>query len=174
MTAYIIRRILWGIVLLFLISALTFLFFYVFPAANPAVLRAGRNASPHTIAYISKELGLDEPVYTQFYDYMKGINLHFNFGYHYSGTSVLSLIFNRLPATLSLTVGAVVLWVVVGIPIGIISAIKRGKFLTARRWEPRSSSCRCPCSGSGCCCCSCSLRTSVGFRSCRAQAHTSD
>ncbi len=127
MTAYIIRRVLWGIVLLFLVSLLTFLFFYIFPAADPAVLRAGRNASPQIIAYIRHELGLDKPVYTQFFDYMKGIILHFNFGYsYYSGASVVSLITNRLPATLSLTVGAVVLWVVVGIPIGIISAIKRG------------------------------------------------
>src|SRR5450755_396578 len=127
MTTYIIRRLLWGIVLLFLVSALTFLFFYIFPAADPAVLRAGRNASPQTIAYIRHELGLDKLIYTQFFTYMKGIILHFNFGYsYYSGASVLSLILNRLPATLSLTIGCVVLWVVVGIPIGIISAIKRG------------------------------------------------
>jgi peptide/nickel transport system permease protein len=127
MTTYIIRRILWGILLLFLVSALTFLFFYIFPAANPAQLRAGRNASPATIAHITHELGLDKPVYTQFFDYMKGIILHFDFGYsYYSGASVLSLITNRLPATVSLTVGAVVLWIFAGIPVGIISAIKRG------------------------------------------------
>jgi peptide/nickel transport system permease protein len=127
MIAYIIRRVLWGIVLLFLVSLLTFLFFYIFPAADPAVLRAGRNASPANIAYIRHELGLDKPVYTQFYNYMKGIVLHFNFGYsYYSGASVLSLIKDRLPATISLTVGAVVIWVLAGIPVGIISAVKRG------------------------------------------------
>ncbi|HET9104482.1 MAG TPA: ABC transporter permease subunit [Solirubrobacteraceae bacterium] len=63
MTAYIIRRLLWGIVLLILVSALTFVFFTVFPAADPAVLRAGRNASPATVNYIRHELGLDKPVY---------------------------------------------------------------------------------------------------------------
>jgi peptide/nickel transport system permease protein len=100
--------------------------FYVFPSADPATLRAGRNAGPQTIAYIRHELGLDKPLYTQFYNYMKGIILHFNFGYsYYTGASVLSLIKDRLPATLSLTVGAVLLWVLVGIPIGIISAVKR-------------------------------------------------
>lgn len=130
MGTYIVRRILWGIVLLILVSALTFLFFYIFPSANPAVLRAGRNASPKTIAYISKELGLSKPLYTQFFDYMKNIILHFNFGYsYYSGASVIGLIGNRLPATLSLTVGAVVLWVVAGIPVGIVSAIKRRTWL---------------------------------------------
>jgi peptide/nickel transport system permease protein len=126
MTAYIIRRVLWGILLLFLVSLLTFLFFYIFPAANPAQLRAGRNASPAIIAYITKELGLNKPVYTQFFDYMKGIVLHFNFGYsYYSGASVIGLIGNRLPATLSLTVGAVLLWLLMGIPVGVISAVRR-------------------------------------------------
>jgi peptide/nickel transport system permease protein len=130
MTTYIIRRILWGIVLIILVSALTFLFFNVFPSADPAVLRAGRNGSPQTIAYIRHELGLDRPVYIQFWNYMKGIFLHFNFGYSfYSGASVLGLIKDRLPATISLTVGAAVLWLLMGIPIGILSAVKRGGFL---------------------------------------------
>lgn len=130
MTTYIIRRVLWGIVLLILVSALTFLFFDVFPSADPAILRAGRNSSPATIAYIRHELGLDKPLYTQFWVYLRNIVLHFNFGYsYYSGASVLSLIKDRLPATLSLTVGAAILWLVGGILIGIISAIKRGSML---------------------------------------------
>lgn len=130
MTTYIVRRILWGIVLIILVSALTFLFFNVFPAADPAVLRAGRNGSPATIAYIRHELGLDQPVYTQFWVYMKNIFLHFNFGYsYYSNASVIGLIKDRLPATLSLTVGAAVLWLLMGIPVGIASAIRRGSIL---------------------------------------------
>jgi peptide/nickel transport system permease protein len=130
MTTYIIRRILWGIVLLILVSALTFVLFTVFPSADPAQLRAGRNASPAIIQHIRVELGLNKPILVQFFDYMKNIFLHFNFGYSfYSGASVLGLIGNRLPATLSLTVGAVVLWVVAGIPVGIISAIRRRTFI---------------------------------------------
>ncbi len=133
MARYIIRRVLWGIVLLILVSLLTFLVFYVFPAANPAALRAGRQPSPKVIAYITHALGLDKPIYTQFWDYMKGIVLHFNFGYsYYSQQSVLSLITNRLPATISLTVGAVVLWVAIGVPVGIISAVMRGRPLSRR------------------------------------------
>src|ERR1700722_13879818 len=127
MARYIIRRILWGVLLLILVSALTFVIFEVFPTANPAQLRAGRNDSPAIIHHITVELGLNHSILVQFWDYMKGIFLHFNFGYsYYSQQSVLSLIVSRLPATLSLTVGAVILWVVAGIPIGIISAIKRG------------------------------------------------
>jgi peptide/nickel transport system permease protein len=130
MATYIVRRILWGIVLIILVCALTFVFFDVLPSADPAVLRAGKNSSPQTIAYIRHELGLDRPIYTQFFTYMKNIILHFNFGYSfYSQASVLSLIKDRLPATLSLTVGAAVLWLLLGIPVGIISAIKRGSFL---------------------------------------------
>jgi peptide/nickel transport system permease protein len=130
MATYIARRVLWGIVLLILVSALTFVFFNILPSADPAVLRAGHNAGPAIIAHIRQELGLDKPVYTQFYVYMKNIILHGNFGYSfYSGAPVLSLIKDRLPATLSLTIGAVVLWVIVGIPLGIISAIKRGSLL---------------------------------------------
>jgi peptide/nickel transport system permease protein len=117
-------------VLIILVSALTFVFFNVFPSADPAVLRAGRNGSPQTIAYIRHELGLDRPVYIQFWNYMKGIFLHFNFGYSfYSGASVLGLIKDRLPATISLTVGAAFLWLLLGIPIGILSAVRRSGFL---------------------------------------------
>lgn len=127
MIRYIIRRLLWGIVLLVMVCLLTFIIFDIFPAVNPAVLRAGRNASPAIIHHISVELGLNHSVWVQFFDYIKGIFLHFNLGYsYYSGQSVLSLIMNRLPATLSLTVGAVLLWVLLGVPVGIISAIKRG------------------------------------------------
>jgi len=66
----------------------------------------------------------------QFWNYLKGVVLHLNFGYsYYYNDPVGGLIVNRLPATLSLTVGAAVLWVIVGLPVGIISAIKRRTFL---------------------------------------------
>ena len=130
MATYIVRRVLWGIVLILLVSALTFVFFNVFPSADPATLRAGRNASPRIIHYIRHELGLDRSVPVQFFNYMKNIFLHFNFGFSfYTGASVLSLITNRLPATISLAVGAAVVWLLMGIPIGIISAIRRGTVL---------------------------------------------
>ena len=130
MTRYIIRRVLWGIALLFIIAALTFIFFYLFPTANPAQLRAGHTSSPKVIAEITRDLGLNRPLPTQFYDYMKGVLLHFNLGYSYfSDASVKSLIAERLPATLSLTVGAAVLWIVGGLSVGIISALRRHTLL---------------------------------------------
>jgi peptide/nickel transport system permease protein len=123
---YIVRRLLWGVVLLFVVSALTFLIFYTFPSADPAALRAGRQASPALIEQIRHSLGLDKPLYEQFWIYLKGIVLHFDLGYSYQNSvSVSSQILARLPVTISLTVGAFVVWILVGIPIGILSAIRR-------------------------------------------------
>ena len=134
MTAYVIRRVLWGIVLLFAVAALTFVIFYILPSADPAVLRAGRNANPKVVAAIRHDLGTDQPVYTQFWDYIKRLLLHFDLGYsYYSDASVKSLIADRLPATISLTVGAVVFWLLIGIPVGIISATR------SRTWLDRAA-----------------------------------
>jgi peptide/nickel transport system permease protein len=125
MGRYIIRRLLWVIVLLFVVSAVTFVIFYELPSANPAVLRAGRSPNPALIASISKTLGLNRPIYVQYWLYIKGIVLHFNFGYSYQFSQpVKTMIFQRLPATISLTVGAVCIWLLIGIPIGIISAVR--------------------------------------------------
>ncbi len=129
MLQYIIRRLLWGVVLVIAVIAITFVLFYLLPNVNPAVLRAGRNSSPKVIAEIAHNLGTDKPVYTQFWNYLKNL-VHFNLGFsYYSGASVKSLIIDRLPATISLTVGAVVIWLLIGIPVGIISAIKRRSLL---------------------------------------------
>jgi len=126
MGTYIIRRLLWVIVLLFAVSALTFLIFYALPSADPAVLRAGRQPSPHLIEVIRHQFRLDRPIYDQYAYYMKRLVFHFDFGYSYQNDEgVKSQIFSRLPATISLTAGAAVLWLLSGLPIGIISAIKR-------------------------------------------------
>ena len=130
MTAYVIRRLLWGLLLLIIVSALTFLLFRIIPTGNPAVLRAGRDPQPHLIKEIERVLGLGKPLPVQFWDYLKQIFLHFNFGYsYYSQESVTGLIRERLPATLSLTVGAAVLWVVGGMTVGVVSALKRHSWL---------------------------------------------
>jgi peptide/nickel transport system permease protein len=130
MTRYIIRRVLWGIALLFIVAALTFVFFYLFPSANPASLRAGRSPTQKVIAEITRDLGLNRPLPTQFYDYMKGVLLHLNLGYsYYSDASVKSLIVERLPATVSLAAGAVVIWLASGLAVGIVSAVRRRTWL---------------------------------------------
>jgi peptide/nickel transport system permease protein len=127
MIRYIIRRLLWAILLLWIVSFVTFLIFYVLPAADPAVLRAGgRTGNQALIQSIRETLGLDKPWYVQYWRYMKDLVLHFNFGFSYKNdASVRQQIFDRLPATASLVLGAAVVWLAVGIPVGVISATKR-------------------------------------------------
>src|SRR3954447_22332654 len=126
MLAYIIRRLLWVVLLLFVVSALTFVIFYLLPSADPAQLRAGRQPNPQLVEQIRHNLGLDKPWYEQYFSYMKQVFLHFDFGYSYQNTiSVKEQIFQRLPATISLAIGAAVIWLVVGISGGIISGIRR-------------------------------------------------
>ena len=130
MLAFIIRRVLWGIVTLICVIFLTFLIFRIFPAANPAQLLAGKGATPQQIKYINKELGLNHTWIVQFWLYLKGIVLHFNLGTSfYTQRPVLPTIGNALSPTISLTVGAAILWVIFGVPVGIISAVRRGTFL---------------------------------------------
>jgi peptide/nickel transport system permease protein len=125
MLAYIIRRLLWVVVLLFVVSALTFVIFYLLPSADPAQLRAGRQPDPQLVEQIRHNLGLDKPWYQQYFDYMKQVFLHFDFGYSYQNTiSVKEQVFQRLPATISLALGAAVVWLTIGISVGIISAIR--------------------------------------------------
>jgi peptide/nickel transport system permease protein len=126
MGKYIIRRLLWVIVLLFLVSFLTFVIFYLLPSADPATLRAGHLPTPALIAAIRHRFGLDKPWIVQYWIYMKALVLHFNFGYSYQNNiSVRQQILERLPATASLAIGAAVVWLVTGIAIGTISAVKR-------------------------------------------------
>jgi len=130
MGRYIIRRVLWVVLLLFIVSALTFLIFYELPSADPAVLRAGKSPDPALIKSIRHSLGLDKPVYEQYWLYMKKVVLHFDFGYSYQNSQpVRQEIFDRLPATISLTVGAVVVWLLIGLPIGVISAVRSRSFI---------------------------------------------
>jgi len=126
MIKYIIRRLLWVIALLFLVSMLTFVIFYLLPSADPALLRAGHAPNPQVVAAIRHHLGLDKPWYVQYYRYMKALVLHFDFGYSYqNNVAVRTLIFDRLPATISLALGAAVVWLAIGIAVGTISAVRR-------------------------------------------------
>ena len=134
MTLYIIRRVLWGILLLILVTALIFLLFRILPTGDPARLRAGHNASPKVIADLRVDLGLNKSLPEQFWIYMKDVFLHFNLGYsYYSSAPVRGLIAERLGATLSLMVGASFIWVATGLPVGIVSALRR------RSWLDRTS-----------------------------------
>ena len=141
MARYIVRRLLWAIALLVIVSALVFVMFYVFPSADPAQLRAGRQANEGQIEAIRESLGLDQSVFGQFWIYIKGVftpldlpgtDAHgpFYFGRSYqSNADVKDVILADLPATLMLTVGAVIIWMAMAIPVGIISALRQRSLL---------------------------------------------
>jgi peptide/nickel transport system permease protein len=125
MARFIIRRLLWVIVLLFVVSFITFIIFYLFPSADPAALRAGKQPNPELVEQIRHNLGLDNPWYQQYFDYMKALVLHGDFGYSFQNNiSVREQIFDRLPATISLAVGAAVIFLFLGILVGIISGTR--------------------------------------------------
>jgi peptide/nickel transport system permease protein len=126
MVRYILRRLIWTVVTLIIVSFVTFLIFYVLPPGDPAVLRAGHFPNPGQLAAIRHALGVDKPFWVQYWDYVTGIVLHLDFGYSYQYSQpVKTMIFDRLPATISLTVGAVVIWVSIAMAVGAISAVRR-------------------------------------------------
>jgi peptide/nickel transport system permease protein len=125
-TGYVIRRVLWTIVLLFAVVSATFVIFYLLPSGDAAVLRAGAHPTPQLLATIRHNLGLNSGWYVQYFDYLKALVLHFDFGHSYqSHIAVRTQLFNRLPATISLAAGAAVLWLVTATTIGTIAALKR-------------------------------------------------
>jgi len=127
MTAYIIRRLAWMVLVLFGVAAITFVIAFLVPG-DPARLYAGTNASPAAIKVIHHQLGLDRPLWTQFGDYMwRVVHLDFGFSYRYQ-TPVLPAILQRFPATAELALAGVFVELIIGLPIGILSAIRPGSF----------------------------------------------
>jgi peptide/nickel transport system permease protein len=127
MTAYIVRRLLWMVLVLFGVAAITFVIAFLVPG-DPARLYAGTNASPAAIKIIHHQLGLDRPLWTQFADYMwRVLHLDFGFSYRYQ-TPVLPAILQRFPATAELALAGVFFELIIGLPIGILSAIRPGSF----------------------------------------------
>jgi peptide/nickel transport system permease protein len=122
MTRFLIIRISNGILVLWLVSMAVFGLFFVAPS-NVARTLAGRQATPQTIALINHRLGLDQPVWKQYADFVTNA-LHGNLGYdYYYQLPVTHVIKQALPITLSLALGASVIWLVLGVFNGVISAV---------------------------------------------------
>src|SRR5215210_6614998 len=104
MVTYILRRLLWAVLLLLVVTFLTFIIFYALPSADPAVLRAGaRSGNQALLQSIRETLALDDPWYVQYGKYMERLVLHFDFGFSYRNDApVREQIFDRLPSTASL------------------------------------------------------------------------
>ena len=155
MLTYIVRRLMWIVILLFTVLLLTFIIFNVLPAGDPARQRAGRQPSEALVESIRVQLGLDQSKPKQFACYLvdvlpfianvqKGqrrcnlpdvefttegkLGSYFGFSFQ-NNAEVLPEILSRIPTTIALSVGAMVIWLLIGIPVGMISAIKTGTFV---------------------------------------------
>ncbi|KWV56213.1 glutathione ABC transporter permease [Rhizobium altiplani] len=128
MISYIARRLLQSALILVGISLVTFVLLYLLPA-DPARQIAGRSATAETVESIRQQLGLNLPFYQQYLRYATGL-LHGDFGRSYlQKTEVVELIASRLPASLLLMAGAITCELILGIAMGLVSALRRGSGL---------------------------------------------
>jgi peptide/nickel transport system permease protein len=144
--AYIIRRLIAVVLMLFIISMATFAIFFLLPklsGGDPAVLYAGKTADVKAVAGVKKKLGLDQPITVQYGRYVKGIVVGRDYvaggdvthckapclGYSFkTEEAVWPKLLDRLPVTASLAFGAAILWLVGGMSVGILSALRRRTF----------------------------------------------
>lgn len=127
MIRFVARRVIGMVAVLFAISVIVFLIFNVIPNSDPAARIAGKNANPALIARVSADLGLDRALPIQYLTMMKQIFTGELTSYA-SDQNVAQQIWNGLPATLSLTIGAAVLWMALSVWFGYLSAVHAGKF----------------------------------------------
>ena len=128
MLRFLIRRTAQGLLVLWLITLVLFALFFVVPS-NVARTLAGRQASPQTVALIQHRLGLDLPLWRQYFGWI-GRALRGDFGFdYYHQVPVTTIITTALPVTLSLVLGAAILWVTLGVFNGVMSAIHPRSFL---------------------------------------------
>jgi peptide/nickel transport system permease protein len=147
MIFFIIRRLILTVFLLLLVSAITFAIFFLVPrlagqtSYELAAQYVGRNPIPSAIKAVEIKLGLNAPVYLQYGRFIKGIvaGVHYNngpdvsycpfpcFGYSFRNQEpVWPQLISDAPVTLSLAIGASVLWLIGGVSIGVLSALRRG------------------------------------------------
>jgi peptide/nickel transport system permease protein len=122
---FIVRRLLMTIPILIAMSIFVFLMIRLVPG-DPVTTMLGFRATPENVATIRAELGLDQPLIQQYLDWISGI-LRGDFGQDYiSGAPLSELLAQRLPVTLELTVLAMVFAVLIGVPLGVMAAIRPG------------------------------------------------
>ncbi|SNY04115.1 ABC transporter permease [Paractinoplanes atraurantiacus] len=147
MLAYIVRRVINAIITLLVVTAVTFGIFFAIPKAtgsDPALLYIGKQSDPAAIEGIRQKMGFDDPIYVQYGKFLKGLVAGRDyangpdvthcpapcFGYSFAtDQEVTPLLLEDIPVTLSLALGAAVLWLVMGISFGVISALRRGTFI---------------------------------------------
>ncbi|MDT0307716.1 ABC transporter permease [Streptomyces sp. DSM 44917] len=139
MLRFLVRRTLGALAILLIISALTFFLFYAIPR-NPALLSCGRTCTPEQLAVVERNLGLDDPVPQQYAAYLAGILAGRDFpaghcpapclGFSFADNRpVLDTILDRLPTTVSLTVGGAAVFLTLGLALGMLAAWRRGTWV---------------------------------------------
>ncbi|GHI87544.1 ABC transporter permease [Streptomyces xanthophaeus] len=143
MTLFVLRRTGGALLVLLALSAVVYALFYLAPG-DPARLACGERCNPAQIAQVREQLGLNDSVAVQYLHFLQGILLGRDYsggaglvvrcdapclGFSYQNDQqVTALVLERLPATLSLAVGALVIWLLVGVGTGLLSALRRGGF----------------------------------------------
>lgn len=132
MGRYLVRRILFLILVLFVVSLLTFTIFLKLPAGDVVRRMAGPQVEAEQLESIRRGLGLDQPFWVQYWKFARGLvpfpGLFLTEETYYSWRNKIPVkeeIFRRMPVTMTLAAGAAVFWLIIGIPIGIVSAIRR-------------------------------------------------
>jgi peptide/nickel transport system permease protein len=127
MLTFIVRRLLWTVLVMFVITVVVFIIFFKTPGVDPARAIAGRNPSAQTVAEIRAQFGLNRPLPVQYGLMMKSLFISRDLvSYSNQGVKVVQEVFAATPATLSLVFGAAALWVVLAIGVGIAAALLRG------------------------------------------------
>ncbi|MFI5745068.1 ABC transporter permease [Streptomyces sp. NPDC051644] len=138
MLRFLLRRVTGAIVILLVISAITFYLFYSIPR-DPARLACGKVCTPELLAQIKQNLGIADPMPVQYWHWLTGIFMGRDYGNYghcpapclgYSFTNrqpVFGTIMDRLPLTLSLSAGAALFFVILGVGAGMLAAVKQGK-----------------------------------------------
>lgn len=124
MLRYLIRRILWAMVLFLVITIVTYVIFFIIPV-NPAKLACGQRATDTCIKNAQHTLGLDRPIYVQYAKFMDRLVIHHNLGKSFvTRQSVNKTVLAAAPVTASLVFGGALLWLMISIPIGVLSALR--------------------------------------------------
>jgi peptide/nickel transport system permease protein len=125
---FVARRLLSLVAVLFAITVLTFLIFQAIPGGDPAVRMAGRLATPQQVQDVRRQWGFDQPIYVQYERTMEKI-LDGSVISYSQQIDVEQEIVRDLPPTISLALGAGVLWLVFGVLFGLLSAVRAGGWL---------------------------------------------
>src|SRR5438093_11953558 len=130
MGRYIIRRLIWVVFVVLVVIFITYFIFFKLPSGDPAVRFAGRQPTPELVKEVRHQFGLDRSFFVQYGLFVKHFFLGDQFGWPGMGKSfdtrspLKPIILSRLAVTAQLALGAAIVWISIGIPIGILSALR--------------------------------------------------